>query len=368
MEFFTVRIQTDIAWLIEERGPLEVILTHYPGWSVLTPAALEHRDADRRTSPVQVNQNQYMFFSNYIVFAYRGEPVSCSGSHVVALAQKVIARLRYVSGQFLISSNIELFIDTPSKDALTRSEMAPFLKLNAKGQYMLSDFEFRSALTYSFVQKAAALPDDFDVPVHNQILSDALSAHVESDYRRSILYSCMAIESLALEKLDSAYDSVMQERSTDHRVVCFPAAGGKDAWKDPIYELLRARDDFKHLLHEQPLYLIKRSLLREDKDLYDDAIRLYRTRNKLVHRGSPPLEKEYLPLTVGGSKSALLIAIKVVRWLGDDSLYFVPGGLIDPFDGSSVSIESMRGERRGQNTHNKRIASDARGARRSRKR
>ena len=57
--------------------------------------------------------------------------------------------------------------------------------------------------------------------------------------------------------------------------------------KDPVYFYIFqiTRTEFRPLLHEAPLYVLGRSLLVESESLYQQAIRLYRTRNQIVHRG-----------------------------------------------------------------------------------
>lgn len=60
---------------------------------------------------------------------------------------------------------------------------------------------------------------------------------------------------------------------------------GDDEPADPIYDLLRKRNDFSVKLHELPLYLVGHSLMLNDRATLDTLRRLYATRNKIVHAG-----------------------------------------------------------------------------------
>jgi hypothetical protein len=67
------------------------------------------------------------------------------------------------------------------------------------------------------------------------------------------------------------------------RVVRIPKAGGGDAIKDPIYDLLEKSDSFSQLLYLRCLYVLGRTITLERPTLHRDLLKLYGTRNKLVH-------------------------------------------------------------------------------------
>jgi hypothetical protein len=105
--------------------------------------------------------------------------------------------------------------------------------------------------------------------------------------------------------IDEAYEQIIVSgNDARFRTILLQQAGGKSVMKDPIYEKLRGRSDFNVLIHELPLYILGRSLLKEDELLYQSAKRLYLTRNKLAHLGGLP-ENEASPLYAIDSKGAL---------------------------------------------------------------
>ena len=122
---------------------------------------------------------------------------------------------------------------------------------------------------------------------------------------------------------------MLQQRSAEHRVTEFSVAGGKTTIKDPIYEALISGDNFGRLLHERPLYLKGRSVLNEQPLLYRRSIALYKTRNKIAHKGSPPEEEEYLFLSPQGARDGLTTAIDVFHWFGDPGPYVLWGRMVE---------------------------------------
>ena len=82
------------------------------------------------------------------------------------------------------------------------------------------------------------------------------------------------------------------------RVVEFRTGGGATARKDPIWDLLKQREDANSLLHEGALYVLGKSLRIENETLFQFMQRLRSTRNKIVHRGEPPdaADNKYLSI------------------------------------------------------------------------
>ena len=112
---------------------------------------------------------------------------------------------------------------------------------------------------------------------------------------------------------------------------CFRFTKGEKTWKDPIYQYL-IKDDFGALLHERPLYLLNRSLLKDDQDVFRTAKELYRTRNKIVHRAELSSEindGSYITVDKEGAKQALDCVLSVFRWFGVDSSYSLKDGFIE---------------------------------------
>jgi hypothetical protein len=60
----------------------------------------------------------------------------------------------------------------------------------------------------------------------------------------------------------------------------------------------------------------------ENKNLYDTAIDVYSTRNKIVHKASG----SRVSINYEGGVRALRCAVAIFRWFGEDSAYVVPPG------------------------------------------
>jgi hypothetical protein len=143
------------------------------------------------------------------------------------------------------------------------------------------------------------------------------------------LYSAISTEVALGTVIDESYDRVLAAPNDERfRMIELAQAGAVTVRKDPIYERLRQRSDFNVLLHELSLYVLRRSLLAENQELYADAKRLYSTRNQLVHSGglaenetNPPLR-----LDAGGAMTALQTAIAVFSWLKLRNDFPLPDG------------------------------------------
>jgi hypothetical protein len=96
--------------------------------------------------------------------------------------------------------------------------------------------------------------------------------------------------------------------------------------KDPVFDLISATDRMGRLLHEQPLYLVRKSLLLENEALYAKALVLYNTRNKIMHEGGPPDEQNPLPIDDRGAWTACNTARDVLAWFGDHGPYLAATG------------------------------------------
>jgi hypothetical protein len=185
------------------------------------------------------------------------------------------------------------------------------------------------AVTRAHIEAWCAGVLDLKVPIFDTLFLDAICAHAAHDYRKSILYSAIALESAVAMVLDEQYETkVKPSAATDWRVIELPIAGGNTARKDPIWELLKKREDANYLLHEGALYILRKSLLVENEGLFQLVQRLRATRNKIVHHGEPPEPNtdQYLTIDMEGSSDALNCANAVFRWLGVGQDYKLHGG------------------------------------------
>ncbi len=80
------------------------------------------------------------------------------------------------------------------------------------------------------------------------------------------------------------------------------------------------------MLHEAPLYVLGRSLLVESESLYQQAIRLYRTRNQIVHRGEIlDGPEDVFEFSRSDAIAGVQTALDVCGWFGLKEQYDLPG-------------------------------------------
>jgi hypothetical protein len=217
--------------------------------------------------------------------------------------------------------------------------------IQADSPMFLNEYRWRTAVEWKRLNEVNQIVLSGGVSAFHGILLDAFEAFRSQDYRRSILYSAVAVETMAAEVLDQEYERLLTGDVAVEwwRVIELPTSSGT-VRKDPVYDYLASRDDFRSLLHERPLYLMRRSLLVDNQEVFRRALALYKTRNKLVHRGAVPPEgsDDHLQLNLYGAEQALECALAIFSWFGADSDYVRPykRGFVEGFTGRFGSDES----------------------------
>jgi hypothetical protein len=183
----------------------------------------------------------------------------------------------------------------------------------------------RTATTLERLAEAFKLRSGPPPSAHGSLVLDAIAA-VAHDPRKAILYAAFAVEVLAGDVLNRAYGSAIASAivPSDLRIIERAVSKSASVRKDPIYEQLQAsaRRRFSLLLHELPLYMMRRSLLQDDEALYNSALKLQESRNLLAHRGNAGTSSETFPPTSKGAHDALEIARRVFHWFGERD-YFI---------------------------------------------
>lgn len=205
---------------------------------------------------------------------------------------------------------------------------------NTKG-FLIGKYRFDTAVTTARIGQADQYGLTPDIPICHEILLDALRACEKHNAREAILYAAIAVEAFARTVLETEYRRTLtaDPPPAHANVLSFPQAGGGIVRKDPIYALLADGDSFSRLLHEVPLYLLRRSLLQDNENLYRRAINLYRTRNRLSHGRLVEAGEEDLFFIDGdGALRSLAVAIEVFQWFGASG-YLLPRLDQVPFGG-----------------------------------
>ncbi len=320
-----------IEWRLNADDPAEIHLSAFPGWSLIPPLKTRYSDLVRSPEVCRIGPDQFLVSSEAFALRCPNAPTGYPRRFLDAcnpVISWLLQRLRYLSRQFLIPHVMSMAMQV-NEGHLTPADLsgAP-----DGSESFIRDFVLPTAVTAKHLRDLSELPLEFSVPVHSEVLLDALAAHVSSDYRKAVLYAAIAMDSFARAKLDEALSTVLATKPASCRVIARPLAGGEESVKDPIYDLLAKTDNFARFLHELPLYLLNRSLLVEKEGLYKSAVELYGARNKLAHGShlvSPP-DRESASL-------ALETAIDVLTWLGEPGSYHIHRTLRRVSDGEEFS-------------------------------
>jgi hypothetical protein len=180
------------------------------------------------------------------------------------------------------------------------------------------------------VERAGELPTTFEASVYEGILLDAFRALKDNDFRSALLYSALAVEAMAGELIDAEPARLLAERPTaPHvRTVEIQEGRSKGTLEDPVFKWIRKSGRFAELLHELPLYVFRRSLKQELPEVYQQARKLYQTRNSLAHRGESDKDRDLFSLDMFGAVDAMKCVREVFAWFG------VPGKWSIPFENS----------------------------------
>ena len=248
-------------------------------------------------------------------------------SDLALMSVQLLARLRHTSGQATIPSGDEALMawGITKRDELPVPQPVDGLK-GARAR--VQEYWWKTAITAKHIRASLSQGTDSMPPAHEMLFLDAAAAFRANDHRKAILYAAIATEVAFGSVIDREYERIISNRHDEKfRIIARPQAGGAPTvYKDPVYERLRRRPDFKVLIHELTFYVLRRSLLAENENLYLKAIRLYLTRNKLAHSGA--LTEAELQQTFAldnrGSLAALRTALELFSWLGERADFPLP--------------------------------------------
>jgi hypothetical protein len=239
--------------------------------------------------------------------------------------QRLLVHLRHVSRQSTLPrcDDVEGFFFKDLKELPQIEFPQPYLGRMRFGPAFVDLLDV--ALTMDLVGKAGELPKDFEPPVYEGLLLDAIKASKERDFRSAIFYSAIAIETLAGTCIEEEHQRLLGETPAPAHIRAVECQEGKKGkFEDPVYKYLRDTGRFPNLLHELPLYVMKKSLKLEAPEVYNQARKLYQTRNSLAHRGEPKKHNALLPVGVSGAVAALECASQVFAWFGVPGKWSIP--------------------------------------------
>jgi len=317
MFIYFVTLAGDFHWKIHKDAPAIGELSSLLGYFFVNPLLYSKLN----TSPsievriAGIKDEASIITTNCFVFGTTRSQEDADIMIFPDYVERLATNLRYVSKQVDISRNfVSMFrieIDgMPSLD---------FPHKNLEVESLLNSYVWSTAIVWEDLFIADNELNNKTIPVYETLLVDAIHALKGKDYRRALLFAAMSIESLTSTKLDEIYASIT--RSNDFqgnlRIIEFQK-GNSLIRKDPVFEFLFSKSKFSERLHEVPLYLIGKSLFDEKEVLYQKAIKLYRTRNKIAHIGeSPSGEQSYFEMNEKDSLVAINSAIEIMDWFGE---------------------------------------------------
>lgn len=201
-----------------------------------------------------------------------------------------------------------------------------FPKMAAQSECLLAKYIWDTAITWEQLVLADSEIVNKAIPIHEKLILDAIHALRDRDHRRAILYSAISIESLAATRLNEIYVAATQHpnASSNLRIISRPQANGAMLARDPVFEFLFEKSKFAERLHEVSLYLTGKSLLVDNEPLYQQALKLYRTRNKIAHLGEPPTRESYFEMEENDAIIAIECALEIFQWFGEQNDFPLP--------------------------------------------
>jgi len=314
-----------IFWRLSPADPVSLPLAFSPGWSLINPSLYwglpSHGMMPFGTQePLPLGDGSCLFHCRQLAFTCDSR---LSAEAEFTAVSETLVRMRHISGQATISRNDPMISTTTFLDQLPE----PKFPEDFKGMMNVATYQLETAVTMAQVAVAFSEAQQFVPPSYENILLDAIAAHRTADFRKAILYAAIACESAVGTTVDEAYEkSILPCTDRRWRVVS-TKSGSQVVTKDPVYEKLRNnRSDFRSLLHELSLYVLGRSLLIENENLYQDAMKLHATRNKLAHIGDLPSSPgdQYIQLDSPGSLVSIKTAVELFGWLGLRHDYVLP--------------------------------------------
>ncbi|MBD1814285.1 hypothetical protein NDA07_04060 [Microcoleus vaginatus DQ-U2] len=349
MKIYAISLAGNIYWRIHRSDPLILNLKSLPGYFLINPLTYSEVELASKNFSFRniliVNGTIIVLTGGFILGTSLEEfdpssipsPIKKAKIFQLDSEEKASFDIRDLLPTYVerFSSNLrqtskQVTIPT-SFSVISKGELLELPELNfpevKKSEVSIPRYTLDTAVTWENLTDA-----DLDFLalksfVYERLLLDAIHAYKDKDYRRSLLYTAISVETLAATKSDEAYDLISQNGDADKvlRLVSFSQKGGTLITKDPVYELLRRRSKFLELLHEIPLYIFGKSLRVDNEALYQKATKLYTTRNKIAHLGEPHAgNPTTFAMTAEDALEAIECAMNIFQWFEVSTHFPIP--------------------------------------------
>ena len=307
--FIKIALESKIHFRINNDDPIEIRLKSFENNSLVNPMYT----GDVNTTLVFEFKEDFLVETDYLLFKINHYKSDYPQVEFGDYYPKLLRYLRWVTQNTKINY-FETFrlgsveeIQVKRIDVNRKLISSQLLNMNILG-HLIRVKDIVTADQY--------LKDCYEIKMYEEILLDAKEGMISNDYRKTIMYCTIAVESALRYELEKNHNlNINTDLGRRYIIVNYNTAKGIHT-KDEIYHMLKKKNSFDTLLHEMPLYVMNRSVKLEDKELYDSLKILYSTRNKLVHEGKVPVDKNYLTINVTGAILAYRFAIRAFNWLG----------------------------------------------------
>jgi hypothetical protein len=321
MQAFQVHIGSNLRWVIKRGDSSRYSFTSIPSLTLVNPFLYPQLlSPSVRTSnedfPFFVDLDKALISSTQLIVYSNVKfgPGPDGWSKLTQQIEALLTKLRHSFKQADLSEEVHGLAQI-NIDALPQFDDS---RLQRKSHGVMRSYLVDTAVDWSSLAKIDQAILEFSPEIFDTILLDAIQALWRGDNRKAILYAAIAVETLANSVLDDAYQELLQsgDRSGRFRLVTLAVEAGQTVVKDPVYDSLSQKTDFRLLIHERSLYLLGRSILTENQPLYIKAKKLYHTRNKIVHWGEPSSEHDTFRINRNDAQEAVVCAVDVFKWFG----------------------------------------------------
>lgn len=333
MRLFSSSTYDPIYWRLKTTDPQIFPINNYEDYQVVNPLyypSIDERilgDFEERNR--KVDDDEYLLYSYSIVYQV-SEDLSFEEvtENIINISSSLVSALKYHSKQPTFKNRILGSIEYEVDELSILLDQIKYLEDEFEPKYNLA-----TAIDSSVIENAAQ-NINLEPPIYDELVLDAISAYKRKDFRMCILNCAAALETACSKKLENIFEEIKSdEDNSDHLRILEMNKGGETHYYDPIFKYLSQSNNFRTLLHELPLYLLKKSLHDDEKDLYDFADKLYNTRSKLIHNGkiNPNSDKNF-ELTDKNAKKSIKTVVAILDWFNikeeyhfkDDGLTLLP--------------------------------------------
>jgi len=297
-------------WRIADGSTSKQPLQFFEGFSLLNP--LHYARAYKKQgfivgTPSKTGRDNFIDTKGLLLESQ--SPTDRTAIDLFKKLPQLFRQLRYQSLQSQIKVNNYISVIMPvSEQELASGRIKPEIR----SLVYYNSYYYHSMLTWKHVRQAEReLASGSIIPVYEEIVIDAFDAVRNQEHSKTILFSAIAIEAMLANKYDELHGKSKRNKKQDKR---YPQ--NYVATDDAIYKVLKD-GPFKRMLHEIPLYVLNRSIMMENPKLYQSLLKLYNTRNKIVHFGTPadPENGKLLPISEQGARTAFSLLLDTFEWM-----------------------------------------------------